>query len=94
MALTRWRRPQALTLPGGYRIEVRYTRKGVDGVYGFWESDRRRITINAREPLWQQAYAFAHELQHALVDYQHWINEYVVDPMKEEAETTLLEEVE
>ena len=102
LPLTKWRRPNVVTLPGGFRIPVVYwsdrrmkralandPSMASRDLYGFW--DGTKIVINSSEPLWTQVYTFGHELVHAVHDYAHWLNEAVVDPMKGEAGETIVD---
>lgn len=107
MALTRWRKPRKVTLPGGYKIPVKYwsdrkikanlTTSGESlllgkDLHGFW--DGQKIVINSSDPIWDQADTFAHELLHAVHDYGHWLKETVVGPMMGEAGETIMDEKE
>lgn len=86
--------PHSITLPGGYRIQIKYIpakkiKFGGQSAYGWWESDSRRIFINKDEPIWMQIHILGHELIHAANDYAHWLEETIVTPMKIEVGETL-----
>lgn len=110
MALTRWRSPHQITFPGGFVVPVVYwsdekmkeaqsrdKNKG-DPTFeekdlgGYW--DGAKIVINKDQPLWDQVAVWAHELGHAVHDYEWWIGQNVVQPMKAEAGAVVLEDVE
>jgi len=107
MALTKWRRPRTIKLPGGYAIKIVYWSKrkianalSLDGslhdkdLLGFWDVGYDRIVINNSEPLWVQIKTLGHELVHAAHDYNHWLEQKFVDPIMQEVGETALDEME
>jgi len=107
MALTQWRRPRTIRLPGNYTIKVVYwSEKKIkanlakDGslfdkdLLGFWDVATQSIVINSSEPLWVQIKTLAHELVHATHDYGHWLEQVYVDPIMQEVGETALDEME
>lgn len=105
MALTKWRRPHSIWLPGGFQITVVYwsakrISRSVSGdgsladkdLFGYWETGTNRIVLNKDEPLWQQIETFGHEMVHAINDYSHWLKQKYSDPIMAEAGETALED--
>ena len=103
MALTKWRRPHAFTLPGGYKRPIVYwSRRKIDAakrtdpsmgatdLLGYWDGER--IVINSSEPRWVQIEVLGHELVHAVHDYGLWLKQTYADPIKQEAGETALED--
>lgn len=102
MALTKWRRPRKVVLPGGYLIPVVYwsvRKMGAEkkrdptmdpkDLLGYW--DGVKIVINSSEPLWMQIEVLGHELVHATHDYALWLKQTYADPIKQEAGETLMD---
>jgi len=105
--MTKWRRPSAIKLPGGFTIRIVYwsSRKiastlALDGslhdkdLLGFWDVGCNRIVINSSEPLWIQIKTLGHELVHAAHDYNHWLEQAYIDPIMEEVGETAWDELE
>ena len=103
MALTKWRRPHSITLPGGFRIPIVYwsARKmaaaqkrdptmAKQDLLGYW--DGQRIVIGSNEPLWVQIEVLGHEVLHAVHDWAIYLKQAYVDPIQSEAGETLLEQ--
>jgi hypothetical protein len=40
--------------------------------------------IDKTLPLWDQAEVFAHELGHAVIDYEYWVRHQIVEKLKAE----------
>lgn len=105
MALTQWRRPHQIKLPGGYVIPVVYlsrrkmkalqkndpTLATVD-LFGFW--DGKHIVINSSEPLWVQIKTLGHETVHAVHDWAHWLEQAYVEAIKQECGETAVDMLE
>jgi Zn-dependent peptidase ImmA (M78 family) len=87
-----------LTLPGGFRIEVRYRtdkqcrKEAGTAVWGYWAraSNGGYIVINKNGPLWRQMKTFGHELVHAVHDYALWLDQQADHLQREAAETEKL----
>jgi hypothetical protein len=79
--------PVSLTLPYGYRIRVRLVTDSemlraldeednkAELVDGLWDSEARLILIRMALPKARQIRVFAHELRHALADWEHAISD-------------------
>lgn len=74
--------PQTHQFPGGYRIVIRRVppRELAEELEaephdagGCWDDDKREILIDKTLPIAGQWYVLGHELQHAMLDYQHWL---------------------
>lgn len=74
--------PASHTFPGGYRINIRLVSpteiaEEVDAdphdVGGCWDDEKLEILIDKTLPARTRWYVLAHELQHAMLDYQHWL---------------------
>lgn len=74
--------PNKLALPGGYVVTIRLASpteiaEEVEAephdVGGCWDDSEREILIDKTLPAGYRWYVLAHELQHALLDYQHWL---------------------
>lgn len=70
------RLPRSIRFPAGFTIEVRLCR--LSGVYGSWEysleDNSGVIKIDSRAD-WPRRYrTLAHEMQHAITDYSHWLD--------------------
>lgn len=82
MALARRRLPRIIRLPGGFVIEIK--RKKMSGEWGGWDYDLDAalgvISINRKADLARQWRTLAHELHHAMTDYQHWVEEIIARP--------------
>lgn len=79
--------PVSLTLPYKYQIKVRLVTNRemlqaldeednkAELVDGLWDVETRTILIRERIPKARQIRVFAHELRHALADWEHWISD-------------------
>jgi hypothetical protein len=79
--------PVSLTLPYHYQIKVRLVTNRemlqaldeednkAELVDGLWDVETRTILIRERIPKARQIRVFAHELRHALADWEHWISD-------------------
>jgi len=105
MALTRWRRPHYFSLPGGFARKIVYwSKRRIDAakrndptfsqqdVMGYWDGEK--IVVNSSEPLWVQIEVLGHEMTHAVHDWELWLKQYYVDPIKQEVGETLRDEEE
>jgi len=101
VALTNWRRPHSITLPGGFRIPIVYwsARKmasvkrrdptlAKQDLLGYW--DGARIVINDSEPCWMQIKVLAHEMVHAVHDWSLYLEQAFVEPIKMEVEESVV----
>jgi len=91
-------------MPGGFIINIKYvsnakinamkkkdpTLKNED-LLGFW--DGSKIVINSSEPKWVQVKTLAHEMLHAVADWQNWLEQNIVDLIQAEAGETALEDL-
>ena len=80
--------PVSLILPYGYRIRVRLVTDSemlqaleeednkAELVDGLWDSEAQMITIRKSIPKARQIRVFAHELRHALADWEHWTSDH------------------
>jgi Zn-dependent peptidase ImmA (M78 family) len=79
--------PVSLTLPYGYRIQIRLVTDSemlqaldeednkAELVDGLWDSEARLILIRKSLAKARQIRVFAHELHHALADWEHAISD-------------------
>lgn len=88
------RLPRQITLPFGYKIRVLYrtpaqlNAAGLPDCHGAWVATTRTLYINRTDHVAEQMLSLAHELQHACVDYLHWLDQWRVQPLcAESAET-------
>jgi hypothetical protein len=70
--------PRTLTLPGGYRIRIRYVPKRElmdprtgEASDGEWDVGTMTLRLRRGIPKRRALYVFAHELVHAVHDYSH-----------------------
>lgn len=80
--------PVSLTLPYHYKIKVRLVTdtemlqaieeedNKAELVDGLWDSDTQTILIRSKLPKARQIRVFAHELHHALADWEHWVTDH------------------
>lgn len=100
----RLRFPTHVALPFGFVVPIVYRsgkhvnsprlgnfRRGWENV-GYW--DGKRIVVNRDAPLWDRAAVIAHELVHAVNDYQIWVKARVVDRAVREAGEVVLDRME
>lgn len=79
--------PKTIRLPG-FVIHVAFTDdRGLQGRHGDWDYNMKKgegtIRIHSGGSKVQQRLTFAHELQHAIVDYLHFVSPDVVDDGKQ-----------
>lgn len=79
--------PVSLNLPYHYKIKVRLVTdtemlqaieeedNKAELVDGLWDSDSQTILIRKTLPKARQIRVFAHELHHALADWEHWVTD-------------------
>lgn len=96
--MRRPRMPRRIPLPFGFVIDVRYrTRKqltalGLGDVSGAWVmGDPPTIYICNEDHVAEQCESVAHELQHGLIDYRHWVDCTIRFPLQQESAETALE---
>lgn len=71
--------PTRFHFPFGYTVRIKLVTKsemeeeGGDGCDGLWLSDQKLILILKRLPSWRRRWVTVHELGHAWLDYQHWL---------------------
>lgn len=94
------RMPRQVRLPFGfvarvlYRTSAQLKAAGLADSHGCWLWDTRTIYINRDDHVSDQATALAHEMQHVMVDYLHWVEQCVANPLVAETVDTVLAEEE
>ncbi len=85
--------PAAVAFPFGFKVPVVSVEqlKEKDGQYVMKNHGGPYIDLADSQPLWQKYQTFAHELVHAAIDFDLWVQRAIVEPMKEEAEQTAKE---
>ena len=98
--MRRPRMPRRIKLPFGFVIEVRYRTKkqlaamGFGQVAGAWLMDGKQpptIYVARDDHVADQCETIAHELQHSLTDYRHWVDSTLRYPLQQESAETALE---
>ena len=94
--MRRPRMPRVIRLPFGFAIKVKYRTSrqlvaaGLSDCHGAWVGSERAIYVCRDDHIGEQAETIAHELQHAGVDFRHYVDQFVRLPLKlESAETAL-----
>lgn len=94
-------RRQTLTLPFGFKVRIRVvTRKEIDselkGAKGLWITDGTsgNILIADDQPYDERIDTLAHELFHALTDYQGWLRLEIENPFRTEVALSIARDLE
>ena len=75
--------PKSHTFPGGYHITIRLATPTEIAeevevepheVGGCWDVEKRQILIDKTQSASERWKILAHELQHAALDYSHWLH--------------------
>lgn len=75
------RLPQRIALPFGYVVAVKLVTRaemakaGGEGCDGLWLVDTRSILVVRTLPARRKRYILAHELGHAWLDWQHFVED-------------------
>lgn len=81
--------PNVVKLGPGFVVPVGVGKTpGLTGSYTPLKEGGPVIDIDRSEPLWDQWETFGHELFHAVIDYELWIQRNIVAPLRLEAEKT------
>ena len=71
--------PSRFTFPFGYTVRIRLVTKdemedyGGDGCDGLWLCEQRLILIRKSLTAARRRWVAVHEIGHAWLDYQHWL---------------------
>jgi hypothetical protein len=86
------RLPKSIKLMPGMVVPVKAgTTPGWSGSYTPVKDGGPFIEIDPKEPLWEQWETYGHELIHAAIDAQLYIQRNIVAPLRLEAERTARE---
>ena len=95
--------PRRIKLPFGFLIDVRnrtskqLEKLGLGIVSGAWVMEDHKtptIYVCRDDHIAEQCETIAHELQHSLTDYRHWVDRTLRFPLQQESAETALEMAE
>jgi hypothetical protein len=84
--------PKSVKFLPGFEVPVRPgENEGASGIFMPTKEGGPYIEIDPNDPLWERWKTYGHEIIHAAIDAQLWIELNIVEPLKAEAERTARE---